>query len=79
VGFNEMSRMASPINFTTLAQRLARLERAGLLTKTVHSTMPPRTSYELTEAGQALKPVIEVIADWSERYLPDQSMACGEE
>lgn len=70
-GFNQLSRKASPVNVTTLSQRLALLERAGLVTKTVHSMMPPRTTYELTEAGRALKPVIEAIAAWSERYVPD--------
>ncbi len=78
-GFNEMGRNAGRVNSTTLAQRLAHLEQAGLLRKTVHSTMPPRTSYELTEAGRALQPAIEAIAAWGERYMPDQPMGCGEE
>ena len=78
-GFNEMGRNAGRVNSTTLAQRLANLEQAGLLRKTIHSTMPPRTSYELTEAGRALQPVIEAIAAWSERYMPDQPTECGEE
>lgn len=77
-GFNEMSRNAGPVNSTTLAQRLARLEQAGLVRKTIHSTMPPRTSYELTEAGLALRPVIDAIAAWSERYVSDQPHDCAE-
>lgn len=78
VGFNEMSRKAGDVNTTTLAQRLARLEQAGLVHKTIHSTMPPRTSYELTEAGCALQTVIEAIATWSDRYMPDQPPECAE-
>jgi DNA-binding HxlR family transcriptional regulator len=70
-GFNQLSRKASPVNITTLSQRLALLERAGLVTKTVHSMMPPRTTYELTDAGRALEPVIEAIARWGEAYMPD--------
>src|SRR5690349_5893786 len=69
VGFNELSRKAEGVNVTTLSQRLALLEHAGLVVKTIHSTMPPRTSYELTEAGKALKPVLNAIEAWSERYL----------
>ena len=71
IGFNEMSRAAGRVNSTTLTQRLVLLEQAGLVRKEVHSTMPPRTSYELTEAGRALQPVVEAIAAWSERYMPD--------
>ena len=75
-GFNEMSRAVGRINSTTLAQRLVQLEQAGLLRKTVQSTMPPRTSYELTEAGHALQPIIEGIAAWGERYMPDRAASC---
>jgi len=72
-GFNEMSRNAGGINSTTLAQRLVLLEQAGLVRKTVQSTMPPRTSYDLTEAGRALSPIIMDIAAWGERYLEDRT------
>jgi DNA-binding HxlR family transcriptional regulator len=72
VGFNELCRQADGVNATTMSQRLATLEEAGLVTKTVHSTMPPRTSYELTDAGRALSPVLEAIEAWSDKYLQDQ-------
>ena len=52
-----------------LTQRLTLLEQTGILVKTIHSTMPPRTSYELTEAGLALRPVLESIVAWSGNYL----------
>ena len=68
VGFNDMARNAGDVNSTTLAQRLATLEKAGMIKKTVQSVMPPKTSYELTEVGLALKPVIESIEQWSEKY-----------
>ena len=69
-GFSALMRRGS-VNTTTLTQRLNLLERAGVLAKTVHSTMPPRTSYALTEAGRALAPVLDAIAAWSHKYLPD--------
>lgn len=70
IGFNELNRKTGCVNATTMTQRLLVLEQAGLVVKTVHSTMPPRTSYELTEAGRALKPVLDEIEAWSKRYLP---------
>jgi len=69
-GFNELSRKAEGVNVTTLSQRLALLEAAGIVSKTVHSTMPPRTSYELTEAGLQLRPVLKAIEVWSDKNLP---------
>ncbi len=67
-GFNDMARNAGDVNSTTLAQRLARLEKAGIVKKTVQSVMPPKTSYELTEVGFALKPVVDSIEVWAEKY-----------
>jgi DNA-binding HxlR family transcriptional regulator len=71
LGFNELVRQAEGINTATLSQRLSLLEQTGLVAKTVHSYMPPRTSYELTEAGKALRPVIDSIEAWSARHLSD--------
>ncbi len=68
-GFNELSRAVGGCNPATLAQRLEKLEHLGIISKTIHSTMPPRTSYALTEAGQALQTVIEAIDRWGRQYL----------
>lgn len=67
-GFNELGR-AIGCNPATLAQRLERLEGLGIVNKTVHSTMPPRTEYELTGAGVALEGVIGAIDRWARDHL----------
>jgi DNA-binding HxlR family transcriptional regulator len=68
-GFNDLSRSVGGINPATLAVRLERLERMGLVSKTIHSYMPPRTTYTLTESGVALHGVIDSIDTWGRRYL----------
>lgn len=68
-GFNELSRAVGGCNSKTLAQRLERLEALGIVKKTVCSTMPPRTEYELTPAGTELHEVIDAIDRWSRRHL----------
>ena len=73
-GFNEISRRAQGVNTTTLSQRLSLLEQAGLVIRTVHSTIPPRTSYELTESGLALQRVIGVIGEWGDQFLNDDNL-----
>lgn len=77
MGFNELSRVAACINPATLSQRLATLERAGLISKEVHSTMPPRSSYALTDAGRALLPVLEDLKQWGERHLAPPTLPCS--
>ncbi len=68
-GFNELGREIGGCNPTTLAQRLERLEALGLVSKTVCSVMPPRSSYELTDSGKELRSVIEAIHNWGKKHL----------
>lgn len=68
-GFNELGRLAGGCNPATLAQRVEHLERLGIVDKTVHSYMPPRTTYTLTPAGVALQGVITAIDTWGKEYL----------
>jgi DNA-binding HxlR family transcriptional regulator len=68
-GFNELSRKVSGVCPATLSQRLSLLEEAKVVVKTVHSTMPPRTSYVLTPSGEDLKPVIDALNVWADKHL----------
>lgn len=68
-GFNELARAIGGCNPATLAERLDTLEQLGILTKTVESNMPPRTSYALTRSGQALQDVVSSIDRWGQRHL----------
>jgi DNA-binding HxlR family transcriptional regulator len=56
------------INPRTLSARLAALEEHGIVTKTTHHTVPPRTEYALTAKGRDLLPIMESMSAWSERY-----------
>lgn len=68
-GFNELSRAVGGANTTTLSQRLEHLERLGIVDKTVESTMPPRTRYELTESGRELEGIIAAIDTWARSHM----------
>ncbi len=76
-GFNELGRQTGGCNPATLAQRLERLEALGIVHKTVHSYMPPRTTYQLTPAGVALQDVIAAIDSWGTRFLTPTGGAAG--
>jgi DNA-binding HxlR family transcriptional regulator len=69
-GFNELRRRLPGISPTLLSERLDWLEEGGLVRREVQSVVPPRTSYELTEAGRALGPVLDALAQWSAQYFP---------
>lgn len=55
----------------TLSNRLKKLESAGIIARKQYSTNPPRSRYELTEAGQALGPVMGALRKWGEAHTPD--------
>ena len=69
-GFNELGREVGGCNPTTLTQRLGRLEQIGVIRREVHSTQPPRCSYQLTDSGRDLESVIVAIRGWALEHLP---------
>jgi DNA-binding HxlR family transcriptional regulator len=65
VRFNEMRRAVNGISQRMLTLTLRGLERDGLVTRTVHPTIPPRVDYELTELGQSLRVPLVAVALWA--------------
>ncbi|WP_297909421.1 helix-turn-helix domain-containing protein [Thiomonas sp.] len=64
--------LASPERIPTnlLAERLKRLERAGLLTSVAYQERPVRRAYALTPGGEALGDVLQALARWGEAHIP---------
>ncbi|MEV6610355.1 helix-turn-helix domain-containing protein [Kutzneria sp. NPDC051319] len=54
-----------------LTQTLRKLERDGLLTRTVTPTVPVRVDYELTDLGRTLVPVLVAVKTWSETHIEE--------
>jgi DNA-binding HxlR family transcriptional regulator len=80
LGFNELGRTVGGCNPATLKVRLDHLEELGILKRTVHSQMPPRTSYELAPSGVALQRVIDAIDGWAREHLDAEAVtACDEQ
>ncbi|GAA4166413.1 hypothetical protein GCM10022286_31040 [Gryllotalpicola daejeonensis] len=52
----------------TLAQRLRKLEEAGVIERHRYSERPPRDEYFLTAAGEELGPVLAGLRTWGERH-----------
>jgi DNA-binding HxlR family transcriptional regulator len=65
VRFNEIRRSIEGISQRMLTLTLRGLERDGLVTRTVHPTIPPRVDYELTKLGQSLRVPLVAVAEWA--------------
>ena len=55
----------------TLAIRLRKLEEVGVISRRRYSEHPPRDEYLLTEAGEALRPVLGQLGEWGERFAAE--------
>ena len=49
------------------------MEASGLLSRKVYAEVPPRVEYTLTELGYSLKPILDAMWDWGEKYKKAQS------
>lgn len=62
------SREHIPTNI--LAERLKRLEQAGLLERVPYSEHPPRFEYRLTAEGRGLGRAVDALATWGLGHFP---------
>ncbi|HEX5338458.1 MAG TPA: helix-turn-helix domain-containing protein, partial [Gallionella sp.] len=53
-----------------LAERLKRLEAAGLIKKEFYQDNPPRAEYFLTSKGADLGPILQAMAQWGVQHIP---------
>ena len=67
--FNDLRRGVPRMSPALLSKRLKELEAAGLITRSPVSGEPAAFNYLLTEAGRELKPVIEAIGFWGQRWI----------
>jgi DNA-binding HxlR family transcriptional regulator len=66
VRFNEFLQALGTISPATLVQRLADLEEAGVLERTVIDARPPRVEYRLTKRGRELRSLVNALSRFAE-------------
>ena len=69
--FTELKRAVDGISQRMLTVTLRRLERDGLITRTVHPTVPPRVDYALTPMGRTLLDTVRNLLEWADEHLPE--------
>ncbi len=66
--FSELKQKINTVSEKVLIRELRALEKAGLVTRTVHPQVPPRVEYALSEFGHTLRPLVEQISAFGEIY-----------
>ncbi len=69
--YGELKRALPTITEKMLIQQLKELEADKLLLRDVKPVVPPHVTYSLTDAGMALKPVLQAMATWGLMYSAD--------
>ncbi|PHZ84489.1 winged helix-turn-helix transcriptional regulator [Paremcibacter congregatus] len=69
--YHEFAQSKEGISTNILANRLSRLEGAGIVTKERDSADKKRFIYRPTEKGLDLLPVVMAMVQWSLKYDPD--------
>ncbi|MFI9150132.1 winged helix-turn-helix transcriptional regulator [Streptomyces sp. NPDC053367] len=68
VRFTELERAVRGISRRMLTLNLRRLERDGLLVRTVYPTVPPKVEYTITPMARELYVSLTGLVDWAERH-----------
>ena len=73
--FNEMHRALEGSSQRMLTRTLRSLERDGLVSRTVHPTVPPSVEYALTGMGEEFRELVHALGEWAVRREPDMTAA----
>lgn len=68
--YGEIANSPERIPTNVLAERLRRLEGAGIIVRTPYQDRPMRCAYTLTPKGEALGDVLLAIVRWGKQYIP---------
>lgn len=64
--FNELKRSIASISHKTLSVMLKEMEADGIIIRKEYPQIPPKVEYSLSERGQSLLPILNMMCDWGE-------------
>lgn len=71
VRFKELHRSVDGITQKVLTETLRKLERCGVVHRTLHPTVPPKVEYRLTPLGLDLLRLSDTLAEWTEMHTDE--------
>lgn len=66
--YNELKREIDGISQKVLTSTLKSMVEDGIVIRTSYPEVPPRVEYSLSEIGESMRPVIDVMADCGNTY-----------
>jgi len=77
--YGDFQVSAERIPTNILADRLKRLESAGIVEKFPYQDKPVRYEYRMTDKGKDLQKVLKALKDWGLKYIPGTSAKFAED
>ena len=66
--FNELKKDLNGVSQKVLTDSLRSLEEDGIVPRTVYPEVPPRVEYALSDLGESMRPIIDVMQRWGLEY-----------
>ncbi|APQ59482.1 MULTISPECIES: winged helix-turn-helix transcriptional regulator [Paenibacillus] len=66
--FGELRKSIPEISQKVLTENLRSMEEDGIVIRTVYAEVPPRVEYSLSDLGNTLRPIINVMETWGLEY-----------
>lgn len=66
--FGELKKSIGSVSQKVLTAQLRDMEEGGLVLRRVYAEVPPRVEYSLTNLGKSLKPILDAMQNWGEKY-----------
>lgn len=67
--FNELMRLLPKVTHKVLTNQLREMAEDGLITRHVTSGLQTKVTYEITELGQSLMPIVNQMYEWGEQRI----------
>ncbi|HUC91159.1 MAG TPA: winged helix-turn-helix transcriptional regulator [Paenibacillus sp.] len=67
--FNQLRALIPDITQRMLTTQLRELEEDGIVNRKVYAVVPPKVEYSLTERGESLIPILDLMYDWGKNYM----------
>lgn len=74
-GFNELDRSVEGLSRRMLTRTLRALEEDGLISRTIHPSVPPRVGYALTDLGRSFLEPVLALGMWAVEHQSDLAAA----
>ncbi len=71
IRFSELQEEIGAITNKTLSNNLDRMQDQGIIDRNVKDEKPVRITYELTEFGEKLIPLVEDMVSWGQKNLKE--------